>query len=163
MGITTRVAPLRACISAAVRDVWARARGVGVSPSRRSPAVCRCPLAVFRRPDVGGRSGRFLAGEVARGVLSSSLLSLVCPLWPCGGVCGLVSCFFVAVGSLVGTCKNVACRLNFGSVSVRRPCRRVALMLGGVAFPYFCACAWGRIYPNPPALNFPHSVLAVSI
>ena len=63
--------------------------------------------------------GGFWLVKWCGGVLSSSLLSLVCPLWPCGGVCGLVSCLFVAVGSSVGSCKNVACGLDFGLVSVR--------------------------------------------
>ena len=54
--------------------------------------------------------------RVSRGVLSSSLLSLVCPRWHCGGVVGRLSCFFVAVGSLFGSCQKVACGLDFGLV-----------------------------------------------
>ena len=64
--------------------------------------------------------GGFWLVKWSRGVLSSSLLSLVCPRWRCGGVVSSVSCFFVAVGSLVGSCQNVACGLDFGLVSVRR-------------------------------------------
>ena len=113
MGITTRVAPLRAYISAAARDVCARARGVGVSPSRRS-GVVRLPSSgvLMSAAALGG----FWLVRVSRGVLSSSLLSLVCPRWHCGGVVGRLSCFFVAVGSLVGSCQKVACGLDFGLV-----------------------------------------------
>ena len=77
------------------------------------------------RPGVGvpmsaaALGGLFWLVRVSRGVLSSSLLSLVCPRWHCGGVCGLVSCFFVAVGSFFGRCQKVACGLDFGLVSVR--------------------------------------------
>ena len=92
----------------------------------RVVSECR-PLGVLLASDgFGGRSGRFLAGEGAGGVFSLSLLSLVCPRWHCGGVCGLVSCFFVAVGSFFGRCQKVACGLDFGLVSVRR---RVAVSL----------------------------------
>ena len=113
MGITTRVAHSCVCMSAAVRDVWARARGVGVSPSRRS-GVVRLPSFGVLMP--AAAPGGFWLVRVSRGVFSSSLLSLVCPRWHCGGVCGIVSCFFVAVGSLVGSCQNVACGLDFGLV-----------------------------------------------
>ena len=159
MGITTRVALSCAYISAAVRDVCARARGVRACPSDGVGLPSR-------RSDVGGlMSARgsgclFWLVRWSRGVLSSSLLSLVCPRWPCGGVCGLVSCFFVAVGSFFCSCQKVAYGLNFGLVC------RVGVSLWrseGVALPYFGACAWGRIYPNPPTLNFPHGVHAVSI
>ena len=92
----------------------------------RVVSVCR-PLGVLLASDgFGGRPGRFLAGEVVRRCLFVALLSLVCPRWHCGGVCGLVSCFFVAVGSFFGRCQKVACGLDFGLVSVRR---RVAVSL----------------------------------
>lgn len=89
----------------------------------RVVSECR-PLGVLLPSDgVGLMSAAALGGlwlvRVSRGVLSPSLVSLVCPRWRCGGVCGLVSCFFVVLGSLVGSCQKVACRLNFGLVSVR--------------------------------------------
>ena len=123
MGITTRVAPSYACISAAVRRCG-RVRVVSVCPSDGFGGRSGCS-GVVRLPSFGvlmsaAALGGFWLVRWSRGVLSSSLLSLVCPRWHCGGVVSSVSCFFVAVGSLVGSCQNVACGLNFGLVSVRR-------------------------------------------
>ena len=131
-----------------------------MSPSRRSPAVRRCPLAVFRRPDVGGRSVRFLAGEgVARRpfvVAPVARLPSVA-LWRRGWPSVVFFCRCRLVVRLVSKSRL---RARFRACLTVSPCRRVALTLGGVAFPYFGACVWGRIYLNPPAWLF--SALIVS-
>ena len=62
---------------------WCPCVRLTVSACRLLAFWCR-PLVVFRRPDVGGRSGRFLAGEVVasvsfrrRSCRSSALFGLV--------------------------------------------------------------------------------------
>lgn len=73
---------------------------------------------------------------------------------------GLVSCFFVAVGSFFGSCQKVACGFNFGVVSVRHrvgvsPCRS-----GGGNLTLFLRVCVGAHLPQPSCVAFlcAHSV-----
>lgn len=108
-----------------------------------------------RCPDVGAWLGRsFLAGEVvarcpfvvAR-VARLPSVALWRRVWPRV----VFFCRCRLVGRLVSKSRLWA---RFRPCFRPSSCRRVALTLGGVALPYFSACAWGRIYLNPPTFKF---------
>ena len=126
----------------------------------RVVSECR-PLGVLLASDgFGGRPGRFLAGEVVRRCLfvvapvaRLPSVALWRRVWP-------RVVFFCRCRLILRAVSKSRLWARFRACPAVSPCRRVALTLGGVALPYFSACAWGRIYPNPPTWLF--SALIVS-